>query len=128
MLMTLEDKNPPDANNFTSLHLAAIYDHLDVVKYLTKAKIKTNPHASYYWKYATPLTKASQYARLDIVKYLVEIDPENVNEKTQPGFFGQTAYEVSLQEGDITLNVTNFLSQFVNNKIYYRNKGFCEDG
>ena len=123
----IEEKNPPDTYMFTPLHLATIFDQMSIVEYLVKETNDTNPHASIYWQYATPLSKATQYDNGDIVRYLVDLDPDRVDEKTQPGFFGQTAYEVSLKEGDLAWDVKNFLSQFERKNIDVTNEGHCEN-
>ena len=69
---------------------------------------------------------AAQFGHIKVVEYLAGKIPD-VNEKTQPGFFGQTAYEVSLKEGDLAWDVKNFLSQFERKSIDVTNEGHCEN-
>ena len=94
----IKEKNPPDANMFTPLHAASRNGHLNIVEFLSQNVNNANPKASQFWNYHTPFHQAALKSHLDVVQYFVQNLTVNVNEKTQPGFFGQTAYEIAFQE------------------------------
>jgi hypothetical protein len=87
-----EDKNPGDAYNATALHIAASSGRFEIVEYLSDVINVKNPHASYYWRYETPLYMAAEKGYLKIVEILVNDSAAIANEKTQHGFYGKSAY------------------------------------
>ena len=92
MLKVLKEKNPGDAYNFTALHIAAVQGQFEVVKALSDVINVKNPHASYYWRYETPLYMAAEKGHLKTVEFFINDSAAIANEKTQRGFFGETAY------------------------------------
>lgn len=65
------DPNKLDRNGFNTLHIAAKFGQLDVVKYLTQGFWKCQPNSRGHLD-RTPLHLASGNGHLDVVKYLVE--------------------------------------------------------
>ena len=133
ILPYLKDKNPKDANLRTPLHIAAVYGHLDIVKLLTENINDTNSHSSAFWNYETPLHEAAERGYLDIVKYLVQNTSVDPNEKTQNGFFGQTAYEIAFmkQQSDVAKFLAEYIEQKISlpkERICNRNKFKCDNG
>ena len=114
MLKVLKEKNPGDSYKYTALHSAAFEGQFEVVKALSDVINVTNPHASYYWRYETPLYRAAEAGYLDIVEFLANNSAAIANEKTQSGFFGKTAYEVAVKEGQ--KSVIQYLSTFRQSK------------
>ena len=121
----LDNKNPPDTQLWTPLHSAAYNGHLEIVKFLSEKTNSSNPHASQFWNFYTPLHRAAYGGHLDIVKYFVKNLSVNANEKSQPGFFGKTAYEVALQRN--MSNISAYLIQFDNPKLKVPGSRNCNE-
>ena len=62
-------KNPKDEDGVTPLHLASIYGHLNIVKFLVPLLSDKNPKAQFYE--TTPLHQAAFYGKLQIVEYRI---------------------------------------------------------
>ena len=73
-LDTLPDKNPKDNHNYTVLHEASYFGHLEIVKAITKLVKEKNPAApGEQWYNRTAIHEACLTGQYEVVKFLTSI-------------------------------------------------------
>ena len=97
---------------------------LKIIEALTKHIENTNPHASYQFGNYTPLHIAAKEGELDTVQFLVKKSYANPTEKSQPGLFGKTPYEIALwNKRDL---VAKYLEDFLEPKVKLPDDKKCD--